>query len=551
MAAANEVRIEVTAETAKAEGGFKDVRAETDKLDKSTKTLGGSFGNLTKGLALIGVGGLSTGIIMQQMVQAGTELRHSLASSAFSLISFGEVGQQAFGRMAPHFRDIAFETGATQSEVSRAFSILVNQSGSTDVSVERLTQTMKLAKVAGVGFEEAAVAVGKAMFGDIDAINLLVRGTADAASGMVTLEEALLQVEKRFPESRTQIEEWWGSVKIGLEELGSGLDDFLRMLDMLPEISKLTFDFILKPAGAEIMDTLKDWDKDVKKFVFDFAMNVAGDFNSFYSRLIGWVANAPSYIVGFAMDVAGDFESFVSRLIGWITTPLSYIVGFAMDVAGDFESFVSRLIGWITTPLSYIVGFAMDVAGDFESFYNRLIGWLAEAPGVAIKFGAALSDIASDIYDWIKGAIAGITLKFFASFTDDSRKVYNWITGVWAGITLKFLASFTVKSQKVYDWITDGAEAVITFVAQGLIDIGKAIGQAIKDFILGWINPIGPSFASTPGTLPLAMAGGGSLVVNNYITVEAGAGDEMLANDIARQVEQTIENRLRGAGRTL
>ena len=493
MAAANEVRIEVTAETAKAEGGFKDVRAETDKLDKSTKTLGGSFGNLTKGLALIGVGGLSTGIIMQQMVQAGTELRHSLASSAFSLISFGEVGQQAFGRMAPHFRDIAFETGATQSEVSRAFSILVNQSGSTDVSVERLTQTMKLAKVAGVGFEEAAVAVGKAMFGDIDAINLLVRGTADAASGMVTLEEALLQVEKRFPESRTQIEEWWGSVKIGLEELGSGLDDFLRMLDMLPEISKLTFDFILKPAGAEIMDTLKDWDKDVKKFVFDFAMNVAGDFNSFYSRLIGWVANAPSYIVGFAMDVAGDFESF----------------------------------------------------------YNRLIGWLAEAPGVAIKFGAALSDIASDIYDWIKGAIAGITLKFFASFTDDARKVYNWITGVWAGITLKFLASFTVKSQKVYDWITDGAEAVITFVAQGLIDIGKAIGQAIKDFILGWINPIGPSFASTPGTLPLAMAGGGSLVVNNYITVEAGAGDEMLANDIARQVEQTIENRLRGAGRTL
>ena len=522
MAAANEVRIEVTAETAKAEGGFKDVRAETDKLDKSTKTLGGSFGNLTKGLALIGVGGLSTGIIMQQMVQAGTELRHSLASSAFSLISFGEVGQQAFGRMAPHFRDIAFETGATQSEVSRAFSILVNQSGSTDVSVERLTQTMKLAKVAGVGFEEAAVAVGKAMFGDIDAINLLVRGTADAASGMVTLEEALLQVDRRFPESRTQIEEWWGSVKIGLEELGSGLDDFLRMLDMLPEISKLTFDFILKPAGAEIMDTLKDWDKDVKKFVFDFAMNVAGDFNSFYSRLIGWVANAPSYIVGFAMDVAGDFESFVSRLIGWITTPLSYIVGFAMDVAGDFES-----------------------------FYNRLIGWLAEAPGVAIKFGAALSDIASDIYDWIKGAIAGITLKFFASFTDDARKVYNWITGVWAGITLKFFASFTENSQKVYDWITDGAEAVITFVAQGLIDIGKAIGQAIKDFILGWINPIGPSFASAPGTLPLAMAGGGSLVVNNYITVEAGAGDEMLANDIARQVEQTIENRLRGAGRTL
>ena len=129
--------------------------------------------------------------------------------------------------------------------------------------------------------------------------------------------------------------------------------------------------------------------------------------------------------------------------------------------------------------------------------------------------------------------------------------MYNWITGVWAGITLKFFASFTENSQKVYDWITDGAEAVITFVAQGLIDIGKAIGQAIKDFILGWINPIGPSFASTPGTLPLAMAGGGSLVVNNYITVEAGAGDEMLANDIARQVEQTIENRLRGAGRTL
>lgn len=476
VSAGNVVRIDVVADTKQAKEGFKSVKGQAEGLKKTGAGLSNVMGGVGKAMGIVGFGAISVGVVFKEVLKASNALTRSTTSARFSLIGMGDAGVGAFDKMQPRFKDIAAEVHTTQAEVATAMGILTATTNSAQISATNLADVFKIAQVSGQDFEQVARAMGQAMYGDITAINDLVRGQGPMIGNFAKLEQIVKMAREEFEDSRTVTDEFGAALRKAFEDLGTATDSFTKsattLLTILSGIHTVfkTMSDPVNMAKVAIKGITELFDegfgpalKKIGEGLGTFALAIVGIKWSDF--LIGW-DKADTFLTETIPNAFGDAKDavgeFLSKVVEAGLEPFKLDLSFGLGAIPGFIKNFFTDDGEAKNPEAKInFGFSIGaIKGIMATFFNAVTG----VPISDVAVSAALSFGINKVSDFIG--------EFFDVKTGDATLRYpSAMLDFFKGAVPDFIKTFFDDKGEM---LKSQGEAVISFASE--------IGTFIKSF---------------------------------------------------------------------
>ena len=481
----NEVVIEVSADTKAAQQGFKDVQSKISPLKGQVEGLRTGFAQFGKAMGIVGLGGLSLGMVLRGVTQTTTALQRQVAFSEFALAQLGPEFVKGLEEARPYFSMFQKDFAFTAADAEKAYGIISSTSRQAGISLERVADAMAVARISGADLATASSAVGQAMLGNIMPMNSLVGLEQD----LVVAHQDLV---RRGKEATTVFQSIGARGKQAFQDI---VEDILPVFDLIDSlmanvnIIKFGFENIL-PIGFPVLRVIDFISEGTHKVVID----AIGSFftttiPSWWEELKAFPGKTIDFIWGMMPEGLPWWWPLLKRLV---KLPIKFVFGAMPEGLPWWWPLLKRLV---KLPIKFVFG-AMPEWGD-GPWWWPLLKRLAT---VSIKF--ILGPMPTIPRSWID--------KIGQAFRPD--------------LDLDF----------------GGGKRAMGGPASGLTLVGERGPELVR--LPGGSNVI-PNHRLAPA---LAGAGGTTINVNVYNPV---VNDEISKRSLARQIKALIsEDNRRGIG---
>ena len=352
---ANEVRINVTADTRQAEDGLKTINRKLEGTTPQVKGLATIFSGLTKSMALFGIGALSIGAGVKALVGSTGEAAKAAAGIDQAYERLPENLKAVFDKLKPEFDRLSGEFLILEDDIATALLTLLEATRDPSTNLGDLEGV--LGRVAG-GYGDViseALLWAQAMLGDPTAIKELTKNFEG-------LDEAAAGFAKSGKDSRTVFDEMAFELKKLGRNAGGAFDAFSR-----GDYREALGDFI------SLLGDLKSL-IDLNPFAGLSVALAIVKLATLQARLaFGLLKDA----IGFVRDLAGELP------FEWISKALTQprvIILLAKDAFDQVKMAIEsiRSLGgtnpfqWITDQLQPVFGIIDRLIGAFNGLRNRI-----------------------------------------------------------------------------------------------------------------------------------------------------------------------------------
>lgn len=253
-----EIKVKLTADG-------KQLQSELDKSAEKTESFGAKVAGIAKSFAGLAVVG-ALGTFFKSAVQESANAELELGRLSVALRNAGADAGAVGPKVQKLTDELALVAGVSGGDVMEAFTRLVTVSGDVDGSMENLSLVMDIAAARGIDLESAADLVGKAMNGNVTAMNKLGVAGKDATTvienaraafgGFAEAQGKTLQgTIGRINEGWDQFKEKVGNAIVAGADLGSmgnGLAGILANLGKWVEQNEASFSLVTSAIGGAV-----------------------------------------------------------------------------------------------------------------------------------------------------------------------------------------------------------------------------------------------------------------------------------------------------------
>lgn len=295
---------------------------------------------------------------------------------------------------------------------------------------------------------------------------------------------------------------------------------------------------------------------------------------------VNFLTEIPGHVARFATDVLTAFINFSIELekmwiqlwidvitfaIQKLSEFIAWLPGFVSSVIAQIISFAGQMASWAlrigTDFLNGIVNFVSQLPGRIAGFIGNIIssfpGWAASFGGGALSMGTSfvnglingIGDLVGLVKNMVLGAINGVS--------DLGQTAYNKMKSLgesmWSGFKKGLFGSPHTKVEYAVWDMTDNVKKSISTLA-GQVDQILRIGQDLPG-----MSVTAPAATFAASTAALAGEPSSTAVQSNPAQMtwqqlgpligEATIRDERDIDELARQLDERIADRLAAAGR--
>ena len=398
---ANEVIINVKANTDKAKSGLKGIGESLTKVSRAA------------GIAASAVGAFGV-VAIKSFVTASMEQERALATLGQSIentgVSFDTVKDKILGTTAA----LQDKTNFGDEQQIRTLTVLTTILGDVDAAMLALPAVMDAASASGLGMESVAKTMGKALAGQVH----------QAESVGVTFDKT-----EGFTERLAKV---LGKVG-GVAEANA--DPFVQLGNDMGDL-KETIGKALIPVLLPLVETLRDFAKRLQEmnpeFVKLIAMVLAGvtAFGLIGGPILLLISMLPALMGGLGMIAAG---------LGLILSPIGLVVAAVAalavawqqnffgirDITQDIFSSVAEFMGKVIDHIIKTINGMIDRVNKFGKIFGKEIPHIEEMGDKFKELGQRIKNTAGDYLeaanDWVFGSdkIAGATQKVESAWQTD------------------------------------------------------------------------------------------------------------------------------------
>lgn len=356
---ANDVRIEVKTVTEQAEKGFASVKRQVTDVQKgaaqgitfepsrrtheglerldtrigSVKKEGFAatnvLGDFNKALGIIGIGGLSVGFALKNVISTMNQLAQSSALTQTILEGLGpDFVQNFLKNIEPKLQSIAREFGFTANDAKTAFGIISRITRNATLDVDALRAVLALARLANIDVKKAAEIWGQALSGNLQPLR-------DVIGEVESLDQAQDRLLRGGKEATTVWHLLGGSLRQAWQDLinfNFGLKDVIKVLfPFLPLLKK-----IMRPWQVQL---------DVIGNFFKFTLP------EWWDAVVGWFGKTTSVVLNF---FTGTIPNFIGAIWNWTRDGAFAVLNF---FTGIIPAWLTRIWDWIRNGINIGVNF--------------------------------------------------------------------------------------------------------------------------------------------------------------------------------------------------
>ena len=269
MATANEVRINVVADTRQAETSLKRVGNRFEQGTPQVKKMQGAFTGLNKAMGLLGIGAISAGVALRGVVGATGEAAKATANLGLITGRLPSELKVAFEQAEPSFDRLSKKYGVLKDDVALAMGILLQESRDASVGIPELEGVLGRVALGMGDVESEATLVAGAIKGQIGPIKEITGLFTDLDSGLEDNAEAgaaaVTVFDKMGVSLATMAREGGGAFDaLSRNDYREALSEFIGLLEATIALrNQFPFQWIidqLNPVNGTIRSTMSVWE---------------------------------------------------------------------------------------------------------------------------------------------------------------------------------------------------------------------------------------------------------------------------------------------------